>query len=217
LSPALATIEAKQDGIHTDIVLLRQDVNSQHIEISEPPPLSLYQHLPPRKNMRASTMRKWLLTPGIMLLYCRSARQRQRRHSLFFGAVLPGSKVFLVHWMGFSYGIGMSLKGDVLGVRELLKSRRARPNDIAETNETLLLVCRSVTVGLSYQSLLCSVCNYRKVARISRASIRIWGRQQFDLWEVSNVGGHPCLNVELRLTIYLYQEPFASCFCYGAT
>lgn len=163
--------------MHTDIVLLRQDVKLRQIEIFEAP-RPLYQHPPPRKNMRASIMRKWLLTPGIMVLYYRSARQRQRRHSLVFGAVLPGSKVFFVHWMGFSHGIGMSLnirvqnivpsdseivvackKGNVLAVRELLKSRRASPNDMAETNETLLMVCRNVITSLSYQSLSCSVCN----------------------------------------------------------
>jgi hypothetical protein len=163
--------------MHTEIVLLRQDVNSRQIEISEAPPL-LRQHLPPRKNMRASTMRKWLFTPGIMLLYCRSNRQRQKRYSVFFGAVLPGSKVFLVHWMGFSHGIGMSLnirvqnivpsdseivvackKGDVLAVRELLRCRRANPNDMAETNETLLMVCHDVIAIASDQSSSYSVCN----------------------------------------------------------
>jgi hypothetical protein len=177
LNPKLATIEAKQDGMHTDIVLLRQDVNSRQIEIFEAP-RPLHQHPPPRKNMRASIMRKWLLTPGIMLLYCRSNRQRQRRYSVFFGAVLPGSKVFLVHWTGFSHGIGMSLnirvqniipsdskivvackKGDVLAVRELLKFRRANPNDMADTNETLLMVCHDVIAIPSDQSLSCSVCN----------------------------------------------------------
>jgi hypothetical protein len=80
--------------------------------------------------------------------------------------------------MGFSHGIGMSLsirvqnvvpsdseivvackRGDVLAVRELLKFRRASPNDIAETNETLLMVCQEVIALPSEQSLSCSVCN----------------------------------------------------------
>jgi hypothetical protein len=165
----LANIEAKQDNILSkhdmDWENLLNLFESSHLTSptyeqsqASPPPKNL------RRNMRASTMRKWLITPRIMLLYCHSTAETQKRHTWFLGAMLPGSKVFLVRWMGFSSGIFMSLnirmqnvipndseivkackRGDVLAARDILKCREACPNDITESNETLLMVCRANT------------------------------------------------------------------------
>lgn len=102
-------------------------------------------------------MKKWLVTPGVILLYWRSQQPKHKpkaQRVFVFGAVLPGSKVLFAR---ISPGIGLQVNirniipdeadivrackaGDVLTVRSLLVSGKARPNDLTESNQTIMMV-----------------------------------------------------------------------------
>ena len=117
----------------------------------------------PQRTLSSSSMRKWLPTANIMVLYWRS---RQPKHKLrnqrqvVFGIVLPGSKVMLAHLSpnsGFHFNLRNIIPaeaeivrackaGDGLTVQLLLQSRKANPNDVTEENHTLLMV-RNLTIS----------------------------------------------------------------------
>jgi hypothetical protein len=152
-------MKENQEKMHANLMRLSQDVNFRHLPLQAMRRPVILPQKPASSKVRCSTMTKWLLTPRVMLLYYCSNKQTQNRYSLFFGAILPMSKVILIRWTcSHIFDISPSLKfqniiptsskiveacknGDVATVQKIFMSREACPNDVTDTNHTLLMVC----------------------------------------------------------------------------
>jgi hypothetical protein len=164
----ISSVLIKQESALVNQGLMRQDLALIREDLQKRPgifleDLILFQYPPPtyerkpKSTMLASTRKKWLVNPGLLLLYWKTAKSLQpyrRRYSLFFGATLPGSKVLLAHLsptLGFQIHVRNIIPadasivqacktGDVHLVQELLRQGKAKPNDLTEHNLSLMTV-----------------------------------------------------------------------------
>jgi hypothetical protein len=168
LHKSLVSIEKRQASAEMALLDMRRIMDSNHEADLHGPRPSAGGHIHSKSELtgpKYSTTTKWLLTPGVMLMYSRSSKATQRRYSLFFGAVLGSSRVLLVNWNIFALCVPSVRVRNIIPsfspvvqacktvnaelVDGYLRAGTVSPNVVTQDNYTLLTVSPPQLPGFS--------------------------------------------------------------------